>query len=137
MNLKLHIIKRDDLKDYSQRQHFCIAVIDLSKSESYPLNYVCTFPALIGKSKNLNIYEKFFGEKSIEQAKVLLTDALGEVWDSEIKGELERRLKLLEPKNVSQIKCCSCGKLFLPRRMRKFKNNFCEDCLKKKFGSRQ
>jgi hypothetical protein len=137
LSLKLHIIKRDDLEDYSKRHRFCFAVIDLNKSASYPLNYLCMFPAHIGVGGNRSNYEKIFGEKSLEQAEVLLNNALNEVEDFEIKVELERRLKLLEPKNNGQIKCCNCGKVFLPRRKRKFKNNFCEDCLKKKFGSRQ
>jgi hypothetical protein len=137
LNLKLHIIKRDDLEDYSQRHRFCFAVIDLSKSESYPSNYVCMLPVNIGKSNDQNIYGKIFGEKSTEQAKGLLADALKVVEDSEIKREVERRIKLLDPKKVTQIKCCSCGKLFLPRRIRRFRNNFCEDCMKKKFGRRE
>jgi hypothetical protein len=136
MDLKLHIIKRDDLEDYSQRHRFCFAVVDLSKSKSYPSNYVCMLPVQIKKSKNENIFQKLFGEKSVEQAKFLLNDALKNVDDSEIKFEIEHRLKLLDPQNVVEIKCSSCGQLFLPRRIRRFKNNFCEDCMKKKFGRR-
>lgn len=98
---------------------------------------MCMLPVHIGKSKNKNIYEEIFVEKSTEQAKVLLADALKEVKDSEIRAEIDRRIKLLEPKNVYEIKCNGCGKLFLPRRVRRFKNNFCEICMKKKFGSRE
>jgi hypothetical protein len=94
-------------------------------------------PVNIGKSNDQNIYGNIFGEKSTEQAKGLLADALKVVEDSEIKREVERRIKLLEPKKVTQIKCCSCGKLFLPMRIRRFRNNFCGDCMKKKFGSRE
>ena len=135
MDLKLHIIKRDDLEDYSTRHRFCLAVIDLSKSKSYPLNYVCMLPVEIRKSKNENIFQKLFGEKSVGHAKILLTDVLKNVDDSEVKVELERRLKLLEPKAI-EIKCSFCGKMFLPRRIRRYRNSFCESCMKKKFGSR-
>jgi hypothetical protein len=137
MDLKLHIIKREDLEDYSLRHRFCFSVIDVSKSKSYPSNYVCMLPAQIRKNKNENIFQKLFGDKSIEQAKILLTDALKTVDDSEVRVELERRLKLLEPEMTIKIKCSNCGKMFLPRRIRRFKNNFCEECMKKKFGSRE
>lgn len=136
MDLKLHVIKREDLEDFSQRHRFCFSVIDLTKSKSYPLNYVCMLPVYIRKSKNENIFQKLFGDKSIEQAKILLIDALKNVDDSEVRVELERRLKLLEPVMTIEIKCSNCGKMFLPRRIRRFKNNFCEDCMKKKFGLR-
>ena len=129
--IKLHITKRDDLEDYSQKDRFCFAVIDLDISEKYPSNYVGTLPVNIGKNKNQNIYEKIFGEKSAQRAMVLLADALKVIGDSEIKREIERRIKLLAPKSINLIKCCSCGILFLPIRVRKFKNDFCEDCLKK------
>lgn len=55
--------------------------------------------------------------------------------DSEVKAEIKKRLKLLEPKGVNQIKCSSSGKHFQSRRIRMFKNNFCEECMKKKFGN--
>jgi formylmethanofuran dehydrogenase subunit E len=93
-------------------------------------------PVQMRNNKNEAAFDKLFREKRIEQAKILLTDALNSAEDSEVKVEIERRLKLLEPKTVSEIKCNGCGKLFLPRRIRRFKNNFCEDCMKKKFGSR-
>jgi formylmethanofuran dehydrogenase subunit E len=137
MDLKLHIFKRDDIVDYSQRHRFCFAVVYLSKSKSYPSNFVCMLPTQVKKSKNENIFEKIFKERSVEQANILLTDALKQVEDSEIRVEIERRLTLFKPKMISEIKCSSCGKLFYPRRVRRFKNNFCEECMKRKFGSRE
>lgn len=79
---------------------------------------------------------KLFGDSSLEQAKALLNAALAREDDSEIKAEIERRLKLLEPKEVNQIKCNGCGKIFQPKRKRKFKNNYCEVCMEKRFGNR-
>jgi hypothetical protein len=137
MDLKLHIVKREDVEDYSHRNRFCFAVIDLSKSKKYPSNFVCMLPIQIRKSKNANSFEKVFGAKSVEQAKLLLTRALKTVDDSEVRVEIERRLMLLEPKQAIQIKCSGCGKLFQPRRIRRFKQNFCEECFRRKYGARQ
>lgn len=53
--------------------------------------------------------------------------------DSEVKAEIKKRLKLLEPKGGNQIKCSGSGKHFQSRRIKSFKNNFCEECMKKKF----
>jgi hypothetical protein len=136
MDLKLHIINQG-IDEYSMKHRLCFAVIDQSKSKSYPINYVCILPTRIKKGKAESAFEKLFKEKSVEQAKKLLTDALKKVDDSEVRSEIERRLKLLEPKKVSEIKCSGCGKLFLPIRPKKFKKYFCEKCVKKKFGSRQ
>ena len=122
--------------DYNYlRKSFRFAVVDFSKSKSYPQNFVCMLPLqLAGKSDS--VFLRVFKDKSFEQAKVLLKGALEREDDSEVKAEIERRLLLLEPKGVNQIKCSGCGKLFQPKRIRKFKNNFCKECMKKKFGSR-
>ena len=92
-------------------------------------------PSHFGKGKVDSAFLKLFGDKSLEQAKALLKEAWEREDDSEIKAEIERRLKLLEPKGVNRIKCCRCGKLFQPRQKRKFKKSFCEECIKKRFGS--
>jgi formylmethanofuran dehydrogenase subunit E len=93
-------------------------------------------PSQFGKGKTDSVFLKLFGDKSLEQAKCLLKTAYDKENDSDIKAEIERRLKLLEPKVVNQIKCSSCGKFFQPQRIRKFKNNFCEACMEKRFGTR-
>jgi len=92
-------------------------------------------PSQFGKGKIDCAFLKLFGDKSLEQAKALLKAAREQEDDSEVKSEIERRLLLLEPKRGNQIKCSRCGKLFQPKRVRRFKNNFCEECRKKKFGS--
>jgi hypothetical protein len=136
MNLKLHIIKREDVDDYSQSKRFCFAVINLSRSKNYPVNFVCMLPMQPRNDKKQSCFEKVFREKSVEQAKMLLTGALKTVNDSEVTVEIERRLKLLDPKQTIQVKCGVCGKMFPPRRIKRFKNNFCEECMKKKFENR-
>jgi DNA-directed RNA polymerase subunit RPC12/RpoP len=124
-----------DENNYSRRS-FRFAVVDFSKSKSYPQNFVCVLPVQLGKGKSDSAFLKVFKDKSLEQAKALLKDALEREDDSEVKAEIERRLMSLEPKRVNQIKCSGCGKLFQPKRIRKLKNNFCEECMKKKFESR-
>jgi hypothetical protein len=137
MNVRLQIFKQDDVNDYSLGRRFRFAIVDLDKSQSYPSNFVCMLPAQIsGEGKPHSIFLQVFGDKSIEQAKALLTEALKTEDDSQVKAEIERRLKLLEPKPVSQIECSACRRLFQPRRVRRFKQNFCPECMKKKFGSR-
>jgi hypothetical protein len=91
----------------------------------------------LDKKNHSSIFLGVFGDKSLELARELLTGALETEDDSEVKAEIERRLKLLEPKPVVQVECRACGKLFQPRRVRRFKQRFCPECLKKKFGSRE
>jgi hypothetical protein len=138
MNVRLQIFKQDDVNDYSLGRRFRFAIVDLDKSENYPSNFVCMLPAQISREgKPHSIFLQVFGDKSLEQAKALLTEALKTEDDSEVKAEIERRLKLLEPKPASQIECSACGKLFQPRRVRRFKQNFCPECMKKKYGTRE
>jgi len=132
MNIRLQVFKCEtDNNNYLQKS-FRFAVVDFSKSQSYPLNFVCMLPLRLGAAKQDSIFLQVFGDKSLEQAKILLKEALDRENDSDVKAEIERRLKLLD----NQIKCSGCGKLFQPRRIRRFKNNFCEECMKKKFGNR-
>ncbi len=138
MNFRLQIFKQDDVDDYSLGRRFRFAIVDLDKSENYPSNFVCMLPTQISvNGKMHSVFLQVFGDKSVELARALLTGALGTEDDSQVKAEIERRLKLLEPEPVSQIECSACGKLFQPRRVRRFKQNFCPACMKKKFGSRE
>jgi hypothetical protein len=121
--------------DNNFQRSFRFVVVDFSKAKSYPQNFVCVLPTQLGKGKINSAFLKVFKDQSLEKAKVLLKDSWENEEDSEVKAEIERRLLLLEPKGVNQIKCGGCGKLFQPKRLRKFKNNFCEECMKKKFGS--
>jgi uncharacterized protein YceH (UPF0502 family) len=128
----------DNVRDYSVTKRFRFAVVDSDKSDSYPSNFVCMLPMQIsGKARMESIFMQVFGDKSAEQARALLNKALETEEEAEVKAEIEKRLKLLEAKPVIQIKCSCCGKLFQPRRVRKYQHNFCEGCMKKKFGNRQ
>jgi hypothetical protein len=137
MNFRLQIFKQD-ANDDSLARRFRFAVVDLDKSGSFPSNFVCMLPAQVSGGGGLHsIFLQVFGDESLEQAKALLTEALDAEVDPEVKAEVERRLKLLEPKPVSQSECGSCGKLFQARRVRGFKQRLCPECVKKKFGSRE
>jgi hypothetical protein len=94
-------------------------------------------PSKFGKGKVDSAFLKLFGDKSLEQAKALLKAAWEREDDSEVKAEIQRRLELLEPKEINEIKCCRCGKLFQSKNVRKFKNSFCEQCMKKRFGNKE
>jgi hypothetical protein len=93
-------------------------------------------PLILGAGKTDSVFLKLFGTRSLEQAKVLLTAALKAENDSVVKAEIERRLKLLDPVQTSQIKCSSCGTLFRPQRIRRYRKNFCPACLRKRYGNR-
>jgi hypothetical protein len=87
-------------------------------------------------SKQHSVFAKVFGNHSSELAKRLLTEALETENDLEIKAEIEKRLKLLEPKPV-QIKCRVCGKLFEPIIMGRFKQKTCQECRQERNSSRE
>ncbi len=135
MDLRLQVFKLDADNNNYLRRSYRFAVVDFSKSKSYPQNFVCMLPTQLGAGKSDSVFLQVFKDKSLEQAKALLKAALERETDSEVKAEIKKRLMLLEPKEVNQIKCSGCGKLFQPKRIRKFKNNFCKECMKKKFGS--
>lgn len=134
----LYVHRSDDAKDYSVGKRFRFVVVDLEKSKGYPSNFVCMLPLQIsGKSKLDSSFMHIFGDNSVQQAKALLVEALKREDDPEVKAEIEKRLKLLEPEADIEIKCSGCGNLFHPRRVRKHQANFCDECVKKKFGNRQ
>jgi len=137
MRVGLHLSRLDHVEDYSVGRRFRFAVVDLDTGKEYPLNFVCMLPIQLKPTgKGFNVFVKVFGDKSLEQARALLTGALETEDDSEVKAEITKRLKLLDPKLISILKCSSCGKLFHPRRGKRFKQKFCQECVKKKFGSR-
>jgi len=138
MRVGLHLCRYHDAEDYSVGRRFRFAVVDLDKARGYPLNFVCMLPTKINVDvKAESVFLQVFGDKSVEQARALLTGALETEEDSDVKAEISRRLSLLEPKPISQIKCSACGNLFQPKRVKRFKQKFCQECMKKKFGSRE
>jgi hypothetical protein len=138
LRFRLRISRRDDSRDYSVGKRFGFAVVDLDRGKDYPLNFVCMLPLRIGSvGKEPSIFVRVFGDKSLEVARKLLVDALEAEDDSDVKGDIERRLKLLEPKPVCEKACVSCGKLFQAEPGKGFKQKFCPECFKKKFAGRK
>ncbi len=94
-------------------------------------------PLHIYRSIGDSLFARTFGDKSSELARKLLTNALEKERDSEAKAEIERRLELLEPKSLRQIRCGSCGKMFHPRFVRRYSKNLCMECLRKRYTARK
>jgi formylmethanofuran dehydrogenase subunit E len=137
MKFKLQIFTEDNIEGNYLGRRYRFAVIDSDKAKGYPSNFICMLPSQISVDQKKNsVFSKLFGEKCEEQAKTLLIHALASENNPEVKTEIERRLKLLDPKTINQIKCSSCGKLFQPKRIRKFKRNYCQDCMNKSYGNR-
>lgn len=124
------------MRDYSQGHYIRFAVIDLDKSKKYPANYVCMLPQQPrANGKSHNVFSKLFGKDSLELAKRLLTKALRAETDSEIKAEIKRRLKLLEPKPAVQVKCRVCGKVFESDRRKFGSKKLCQECKRRMYES--
>lgn len=136
MDCRLQVFKHEAPGNTAWAYRF--AVVDFSKSKNYPTNFVCMLPIKItlGKGKMGSVFGDLFGEKSVDFAIGLLNQALKSESDLAVKTEIERRLKLIDPKQVNLAKCGRCSKTFQPRRIRKYKQNLCEDCLKIKYGLR-
>ncbi len=135
MRVGLLVVRYDDVKIYSPGKRLRFAVVNLDREGGYPLNFVCLLPVRFGSVGKLSAFVRLFGDESLALAKRLLTGALRKEQDSEIKAEIERRLSLLEPPQPEQRKCSGCGKSFLPLRVRKYGQNFCRDCRRKRYGS--
>jgi len=131
MDCKLQVFKRIQTNENLVKT-YRFAVLDFSKAKDYPANFVCMLPLKVDyrKGKTLNVFGELFGDKSVDFAIGLLNEALQNESDVEVKTELWRRLKLIDPKQVNLIKCSRCEKTFQPRKMRKYKQNFCNDCLR-------
>jgi len=112
------------------------AVVNYSKAPEYPANFVCMLPIKIEliKGKSLNTFGELFGEKSSDFAVELLKKALSTERDAEIKAELEKRLKILDPKQTVRIVCCGCKKSFEMSKRRKYKHPLCDECAQKRFS---
>jgi hypothetical protein len=114
-------------------KYYRFAVIDTEKSCAYPSNFVCLLPTVINNDeKTQNSFSKIFGDKSQEQAELLLTKALKSESECVVKDEIRRRLALIAPEKYLQTICVGCRKIFYQCRAKKIKSDLCEDC----FGNR-
>ncbi len=138
MDYRLQVFKYTQT-DESLTKTYRFAVLDFSRAKEYPANFVCMLPLKIEtkKGKNPNVFGELFGEKSLDFALDLLNDALKHEKDMEVKNELERRLKLIDPKQANVVKCGVCKKTFQQKKTRRYKQNYCDECLKKRFGTKR
>ena len=101
MKPRLYLLKREVGRSVENpKTEVLFVVIDSDISKNYPLNFVCVLPLSEGLWGGHSAFRKLFGEESIPLAKRLLSKALIKESDSEIKTEIGRRLKLLNPKTT-------------------------------------
>ena len=137
LRLCLRITRQKSRKGNTPNKRFRFAVLDLDKAEAYPMNYVCILPiTLNADTKAESIFVKTFGEKSYELSLRLLQKALKQQSSYEVKREIERRIKLLEPKPEVEKRCMICGNLFQAKPKHGFKQKYCPECLKKRIRKR-
>ena len=138
MRFKLFISRREDAADCSGAKRFRFTVVDLDEAKDYPLNFVCMLPLRLELAENRSSkFVSVFGDGSLNLARKLLVDALKIEDDVAVRSEIERRLKMLETDCSREKKCVSCGSMFQVDSKKRFKQRFCEVCIKRKFGSRE
>jgi hypothetical protein len=86
-----------------------------------------------GRSNSGSAFGELFGDKGLDLAIDLLSDALKTEKDADVRTEIEKRLKLIDPKQANLIKCSKCMKVFQPRKIRKYKQYLCDDCVKARY----
>ena len=118
-------------------RRFRFAVIDPKKIKGYPANFICLLPKkIVDAGKPLSVFGRIFGEKSSEFAIELLNEALEQEKDEKVKGELKKRLKLLELERPKLI-CSSCQREFDEYSRIKYKRRLCKSCLEARFLQHQ
>ncbi len=85
---------------YKKKTCVRFAVINPGKSDKYPENFVCLLPEVRGLKNPRSTFFRLFGDRDFEVAKSFLSDALRETSDSEVKAEIERRLRDLSIKRM-------------------------------------
>ena len=135
MDCRLQAFKLDKgIKNQEIAHRF--AIVDYSRSRSYPANFVCMLTSKVDsvKGKTTNVFGGLFGDKSIDFAVELLNKALMTERYEEVKIEIERRLKRLDPKKAESVVCSECKKTFQQVKMRKYRQHICRECYRKRFG---
>lgn len=104
MNPQLYIFKRYEMEHFDDSgNHVYFVIVNLDKAKKYPENFVCIFP----KQKNSIVkpsteFSRVFGQDSLRLARQLLKTAQKEEDDIDIRTEIEKRLKLLDPKKATK-----------------------------------
>jgi hypothetical protein len=132
LTFELRIFEGEYYRGHHAWNHLRFAVVDLNRSKSYPENFVSMLPMRIDSDGKLpSTFTKFFGNISLKIARGLLTESLKKEHGSEIKAEIARRLKILDPNPVIQIKCRVCKKFFQTQKERALKQKICPECMKR------
>ena len=102
MNPQLYIFKRYELEHFDDnRNRIYFVIVNLDKAKKYPANFVCVLPTQKNSIvKQLTEFSRLFGQDSLRLARQLLKDALKEEDDGQIRTEIEKRLKRLEPERA-------------------------------------
>jgi len=135
LDFKLLIFK-NEFNESKSSWTYRFVVVDSKKSKGYPANFICMLPVKLysGKSKSPSAFGTLFGEKGLNIAIGLLNNALKTENDVEVRNEIEKRLKLLNPKEANVVKCSQCHKSFQPRKVRRYKQYLCNECLSLKYA---
>ena len=132
MTFRLRIFKGDYGRGRNAGSHLRFVVLDSNKSKSYPSNFVSNLPIRIDSDGKIpSAFTKLFGNKSLKIARGLLTASLQKERDSEIKAEIERRLNLLEPNPILNIKCRICKQFFKTPKEKARNQKICPECIKR------
>jgi len=130
MNLQLRITKKEYLhyNNRTKTKHL-FAVIDLDQSKQYPRNFVSVLPMHISAIvKPSNVFERIFGNKSLEIADQLLHKALKSRPDSETAEAIRKRIELLAPQENNKAQCQNCGNTIERSKRRGKLYRFCHEC---------
>ena len=128
MKLKLTVSKKYMSRASGSTEEIVFAVVDLDKAEEYPANFVCILPKKLGSElKPSNKFLEIYGKESFQIAIKLLTNALVSENEAEVKTEIEKRLKALEPKSVIETQCRLCGSSFQPK-FGRHQQRVCQRC---------
>ncbi|HMK94542.1 MAG TPA: hypothetical protein VK536_03985 [Candidatus Limnocylindrales bacterium] len=77
MKLELEIFAVNTGENIGAGRRFRFAVVDSDKLGGYPRNFVCLLPSRVTEAgKSNSVFLNIFGNKGLEQAKRLLTEAL-------------------------------------------------------------
>jgi len=132
MKLELSVSKKTMSRHSGYSEEIVFTVIDLDKAEDYPLNFVCLLPKNLKRENNpSNKFLEIYGKESSQIATKLLNKALRNENEPEVKKEIEKRLKALEPKLVIELQCRLCGRPFQPR-FGRHQQRICHRCTTKK-----
>jgi hypothetical protein len=79
-----------------------------------------------------NVFGKIFGDDSLRLALKLLNAALNTEQDTKVKAEIERRIRLIDPKQIGLIRCSACKKSFQPLTNGPHTLRLCTKCQKRR-----